>query len=148
MKILLAVMATSTLLLTGCGESTTKKQEVKPETVLSTLKKAGIPVAKGVVYTAETDTNKLLGRPNQYIAKANWADSRLSQQQEDMAGGTVEIFKSEDDLKARKEYVERIGKAMPMMAQYQYQKGLVLIRLDKALTPAQAAEYEKALNNL
>ncbi|WP_145964113.1 hypothetical protein [Chromobacterium phragmitis] len=146
MKSLFATVMVSVFLLTSCSESV--KQEVKPETVLSALKKAGIPIAKEVVYTAETDSNKLLGRPNQYVAKANWADGRLSQPQEDMAGGTVEIFKSEDDLKARKEYVERIGKTMPMMAQYQYHNGLVLIRLDKALTPTQAAEYEKALHSI
>lgn len=65
-----------------------------------------------------------------------------------MTGGTVEIFKDEADLKARKDYVDNIGKMMPAMAQYQYAKGLVLIRLDKALTPDQAAEYEKVLTSL
>jgi len=144
MKVLLALFTTITLLLAGCSS----KEEVKPEAVLSALQKAGIPIAKSEIYTAETDTNKQLGRPNQYIAKANWADSRLQQPAGDMAGGTVEIFKSEADLKARKDYVDNIGKAMPMMAQYQYSKGLVLIRLEKALTPEQAAEYEKVLNSL
>ncbi|WP_337881750.1 hypothetical protein [Chromobacterium haemolyticum] len=143
----LVVLAALTLgLLAGCSGGV--KQEHSPESVLSAFKKAGLPVEKQEVYTAETDSNKLLGRPNQYVAKANWADRRLEQSGESMKGGTVEIFKSEDDLRARKEYVERIGKAMPMMAQYQYQNGLVLIRLDKALTPDQAAEYQKVLGEI
>lgn len=42
MKVLLVLMTTITLLLTGCGS----KQEVKPEAVLSALQKAGIPIAR------------------------------------------------------------------------------------------------------
>jgi len=147
MKILLAMMAAGFVWAAGCSDALAKKA-VTPEVVLATFEKAGIPIADKEVYTAETDTNKLLGRPGQYIAKANWADSRLEQPNDDMAGGSVEIFRNERDLKARKDYVDNIGRAMPAMAQYQYRKGLVLIRLDKALTPAQAAEYEKALKGL
>ena len=134
------------MLLVGCGES--QQVSVTPSAVLESFKKAGIPVVKEEIYTAETDSNKLLGRPNQYTAKANWADSRLEQSAEDITGGTVEIFNNEADLNARKDYVEKIGKAMPMLVQYQYQHGLVLIRLDKSLSPAQAAEYEAALGSI
>jgi hypothetical protein len=147
MKILMAVLAAGFVWAVGCSDALARKA-VTPEVVIATFEKAGIPIGDKEVYTAETDVNKLLGRPGQYVAKANWADSRLRQPADDMAGGSVEIFRNERDLKARKAYVENIGRAMPTMAQYQYQKGLVLIRLDKALTPEQAAEYEKAIKAL
>lgn len=147
MKIVLAMLAASLVWAVGCSDALAAKP-VTPEVVLAKFEKAGIPIGDQEVYTAATDTNKLLGRPGQYVAKANWADNRLDQPAGDMAGGSVEIFRSARDLKARKTYVENIGRAMPAMAQYQYQKGLVLIRLDKALTPEQAAEYEKVLKTL
>jgi len=130
----------------GTQAAIASKLTLTPEAVLFEFKRAGIPISTEVIYTGETDTNHLLGRPHQYVAKANWADSRLEQAPDGMIGGTVEIFSNAEDLQARKQYVDEIGKAMPMLVQYQYQKDLVLIRLDKALSPGQAAEYEKALN--
>lgn len=142
-------------ILSGCsgedgkGKSSAEidsQQTLTTESVLATFKKAGIPISKEEVYTGETDTNHLLGRPHQYIAKANWADGRLEQSEDGLTGGTVEIFDNAEDLQTRQKYVDDIGKAMPMLVQYQFTKGTALIRLDKALSPSQAGEYEKALN--
>ncbi len=65
-----------------------------------------------------------------------------------MQGGTIEIFDDIETLEKRKKYIEEIGKSAPMFTQYQYSHKNVLIRLDKELTPPQAAEYEKILKSL
>ncbi|MDQ3373545.1 MAG: hypothetical protein M3521_06625 [Acidobacteriota bacterium] len=108
-----------------------------------------MPVEKEIIYSAETDPNKLLGRPNQYNEKINWVDKRIKQTSPDnVQGGTIEIFDDIETLEKRKKYIEEIGKSAPMFTQYQYSHKNVLIRLDKELTPPQAAEYEKILKSL
>ncbi|SNS20804.1 hypothetical protein SAMN06295912_102270 [Sphingomonas laterariae] len=111
--------------------------------VIDHFKKQGLPISDITVYTAENDPNKLLGRPNQYVAKANFFDTRHPA---DEANNTVEIFASEESAKARRDYVEAVTKDMPMLVQYQFLAGNILIRLDKAVTPAESEEYRKALD--
>lgn len=155
------------LLFAGCGGQVSKKSEPKRATkvekqaskdrepqkltaqdVVEVFQEAGIPLDKVVFHTAETDPNKLLGRPNQYTEKANWADTRLEQTGEDPIGGTVELFASDDDLQRRKSYIETISQSAPMLVEYIYAQKNALVRVSKDLTPDQAAEYEKALKSL
>jgi hypothetical protein len=122
---------------------------LKAEAVINAFKASGIPVRSEVIYTAETDPNKLLGRPNQYTEKASWADERLKQGATgELSGGTVEVFDSAESLERRKRYVEEIGKSVPFLAQYVYAHKNVLLRLDHSLTPKQAGEYENILKVL
>lgn len=117
------------------------------EEITNGLKKAGLHVDGAIVYTDATDTNKLLGRPNQYISKVNFADTQIDQAQtdpDDPIGGTVETFNNASDLQARKEYVESIEKKIPATMEYIYVNGNYLLRVSKQLTPAQAKEYETA----
>jgi len=118
------------------------------EGIYNAFKGAGIPVTQVEIYTAETDPNEFLGRPGQYTAKASWADSRLEQVEGDLRGGTVELFQSQGDLQERKAYIEAIDKAFPFLMEYTYARGSYLLRLDHGLTPVQAAEYEKVLEDL
>jgi hypothetical protein len=118
---------------------------VTAESVVKSLKDAGLPIDNIVVYTAETDTNKLLGRPNQYISKVNFGDTRIK---DNTDNGTVEVFANAQDAKSRKDYIETITKGSPLFLQYIYLKDKVLLRVDKALTPTQAAEYEAALGKI
>jgi len=118
------------------------------ESIYNAFKGAGIPVTQVEIYTAETDPNELLGRPGQYVAKANWADSRLEQVEGDLRGGTVELFLSQDDLQGRKGYIEAVTQGIPALIEYTYARGNFLLRLDHGLTPVQAAEYQEVLEDL
>lgn len=115
--------------------------------VVERLKTAGLPIGEIVAYTAESDPNKLLGRPNQYTGKANFHDTRLpaTPDMSTSGGGSVEIFATEADTQARKTYVEGLGKQMPALVEYDYLAGRVLLRLSRALSPEQARQYEQAL---
>jgi hypothetical protein len=115
------------------------------EGISNGLKANGLPMANIVVLTEETDTNKLLGRPNQYTSKTSFEDTRVT---DSKVGGTVEVFANPTDAKTRKDYVERISSSSPMFLQYIYLKGNVLVRIEKELTPSQAAEYEAALSKI
>ena len=138
-------LAAGALLTVACGSpAPTARAAATPESVIAHLKAAGLPISKPVIYTAETDTNKLLGRPNQYTAKANWHDDRAPDGDD---GTTVEIFATDADRKTRQDYVAAIAKT-PIFAEYAYSRGLVLLRVSGKLTPDQAAEYERALQTL
>lgn len=119
------------------------------EVVLATLKGAGIPIGESVTYTAETDVNKLLGRPNGYVGKINFLDARITRTRPDSFptedGRSIEVFANADGAKARKDYIDALGKGSPTFVEYSYLKGRSLVRVSKTLTPLQAAEYETAL---
>lgn len=121
------------------------------EEICNELKNNNNNIGKIVVYTEETDSNNLLGRPNQYTSKVNFADNRISQEyveENDAKGGTIEVFNNKTDMKKRKEYIEQISNSSSMFAQYIYSKGNILLRLEKDLTPEQAQEYEKIFNQI
>lgn len=153
--LLLVVLALS---LAGCGDTpvtstpaaTSTPVPVKsPDatTIVQRLKAAGMPVGDVVAWTAETDPNHLLGRPSQYISKATFRDTRIPATADPSvdAGGDVEVFNNESDLKARKDYIEAIVKSTPLVVQYVYGSNVALLRLSKILTPDQAAQYQQAL---
>lgn len=124
-----------------------QSKNMTAEDICSELKNSNSNIGKIVVYTSETDMNNLLGRPNQYTSKVNFADNRISQEyveENDAKGGTIEVFGNKTDMEKRKEYIEQISNSSSMFAQYIYSKGNVLLRLEKELTPEQAKEYEEA----
>jgi hypothetical protein len=103
------------------------------------------------VYTADTDPNKLLGRPGGYLSKTAFTDSRvqpslLGTNANSLGhGGSVEVFADEGAATTRRNYLQEIGKRAPLFTEYDYQNGTALLRVSHQLTPAQAAEYEAAL---
>ncbi len=103
-------------------------------------------------YTEDNDPNSLLGRPDRYIQKSSWADTRAEQPDPEFddtpTGETVEIFESETQLQKRKAYIEEIAADLPMAVQYFYVKGKVMVRIHKDLTPSEADEYGQALQEL
>ena len=126
-------------------------KELTAEEIVNKLKEKNSNIGKIVVYTAETDLNELLGRPNQYTSKVQFADNRLSQEfveENDAAGGTVEVFENEKDMNNRKEYIESISSQASIFAEYTYSAGNALLRLDNELTPEQAKEYEEAFYSI
>jgi hypothetical protein len=122
--------------------------------VLQELKDRELPVGESVVYTAKTDPNDLLGRPNQYTSKVNFTDTRLKpdpiagEKFDVQNGGSIEVFENKNDAIRRKEYVESIGKGFSPISEYTYREGSVLLRLSHRLLPKQAAEYENALKDI
>lgn len=118
--------------------------------VIHAFRSAGLPIGDVVEFTAETDSNSLLGRPNQYIQKVNWKDTRIEEQGDPgvSTGGTVEVFLTVGDLEARKAYVETISASASFLAEYSFANGLVLIRLSHDLTPDEAKGYENVLMGL
>ena len=159
-----SVILTFAFLLSGCQSSQTvtpvanqeiktattftPPQSLKAEEVLNALKAANLPIEKELVFTAEDDPNKLLGRPNQYTGKASWNDKRVEPLTPKDRSMTVEVFASTEDLENRRKYVESVTKAMSPLAEYQYVHKNALLRLNHKLTPQQAAEYEKVLKSL
>ncbi len=95
-------------------------------------------------YTAASDRNNLLGRPNQYIAKSNWHDGRDSN-----ANGTysIEAFASAADLAARKTYIQSVTKGVAFLCEYDSAHGLMLLRISCTLTPDQEKQYESAIDS-
>ena len=111
-----------------------------------------IPTAKqSIVITDENDKNHLLGRPGQYTSRVTFTDSRIKPadveglDQDDVErGGMIEVFANPADAKTRSDYIQAIVKKMPAWLEYDYPHGIYLVRVSKFLTPAQAAEYDKA----
>lgn len=129
--------------------NTTASQEssLTGKQVVDALKNAGIPITKEVVFTEETDPNKLLNRPNQYIEKISWDDARMK----DSSGKenvTLEVFKNDGDLQDRKGYIEKVNKTASFFNQYIYVHKNVLLRINHQLLPKQAEEYEKVFKTL
>lgn len=121
--------------------------ELIADTVLLKFKEASLPVIDEVKYTEETDTNNLLGRPNQYIGKINFSDKR-TKAKTIKQGNSIEVFKTAEDLERRKTYIEGFSKQGGVFLQYIYTHKNVLLRLDHQLLPKEAAEYETALKSL
>lgn len=121
-------------------------QPMSAEELAKALKSAGLPIENIIVYTEDNDPNKLLGRPNQYISKANFADTTVEQESDkgNPVGGSIETFSNAADLKTRKDYCESISKSSPMFAQYYYVNGNYLLRIDNDVTPTNAKKYEAA----
>lgn len=116
--------------------------------IIAAFKNGGLPVGTVEIYDASTDPNELLGRPGQYTAKLNFADTGLEQYGESLTGGSLESFSSEKDLQNRVDYIKSITESMPGLVEYQYVNGLMLLRLDKGLTPDQAAAYDTVFQGL
>jgi hypothetical protein len=162
-KIMYLFLLILPVVLPACGNtSTTPGQTSRPsataisnptsktaEQIIQQLAAAGLPVQEIYVFTAKNDTNHLLGRPGQYIGKASWSDSRIKSTSADgyyevSDGGSVEVFASLANARSRFAYIQQISKSASTLAEYEYQQGLYILRLSKALTPIQAKAYQDA----
>jgi hypothetical protein len=135
------------------GSAATSSPSPKPlpdaATLLTSIKSEGVPIDGLVDYTPENDPNHLLGRPHQYVHKANWHDSRIAASADfDIdGGGSIETFAVEADLASRVAYVSHIAQSASQFAEYEYSSvsGLFFLRLSHYLTPNQANDYVVAL---
>lgn len=132
MKKLISILLCSLMILglIGCGAS---NKAYTAEEYGNKLKEAGLAIDNVEVTTAENDKNQLMGRPNQYTSKINFDN------------GSIEVFENKKDAEARKEYIDNIGKKLPLVAEYSYiNDSGTLLRLDKKVTPDDAKKYEDA----
>jgi hypothetical protein len=145
--------ATSILLAATACSSSGSSEALTAEQVTQKLAEKVPSVTLTKAYTAEDDPNKLLGRPGQYTSKTAFADSRVPKEglpadnTQTEHGGGVEVFPDEAGANARKELIQKLGQSMGgLIAEYDYVKGGVLVRVSSKLTPDQAKEYETALS--
>ena len=125
---------------------------VTADAVIAKFKSAKLPLGTVLVVTAANDPNHLLGRPNGYVSKDSWTDTRVSADQATDTtagsvdlGGSVEVFASAADAQARETYIQGILKADPMFGtEYDFIVGDALIRVSQVLTPAQVQAYAAA----
>ncbi|MGV9775385.1 hypothetical protein [Streptosporangium sp. NPDC003464] len=137
--------------LVACGGPTT---DLDAAGVVKALSQQGLPVTLTVTYTADNDPNKLLGRPNGYVSKASFTDQRvdtskvIGKEGDVDLGGSVEVFEDTGQAEQRADYIQEIGKKMPMLGEYDYVAGPVLVRVSKELTPRDAQAFEAALSKI
>lgn len=139
-----------TLGLTACST------EAPPQrTAITIVKAIATKVASarpGFDYTADTDPNQLLGKPNGYLSEATFTDNRISPA--DTAGvrpgsvqrgGSVEVFADAASATIRQQRLGKLERDAPLPSrEYMFTDGPALLRLSGRLTPGQAAEYAAA----
>lgn len=121
------------------------------EDLLRELKEINSNLSDIQAFTADNDPNGSLGRPNQYVSKADFSDFRVEQIGEYLCGGTIETFLTKEDCQARADYLRLMSD--PSLGafgvnQYIYQYDRVLFRVDYDLTPEQAEEYHKQMTDI
>jgi hypothetical protein len=125
--------------------------EITAAEVLISLIEAGLPIGDYIAYTVETDPNELLGRPGGYVSKVNFQDTRLTQQSTDHSvrdGGSIEVYPDAAGAEGRSEYIKALGQVFSPSVEYHFLAKNVLLRLSHRLLPAQAEEYNLALETL
>lgn len=115
---------------------------VSASTYIKKLKDAGLSIGTVISYDAITDPNELLGKPNQYVSKSNFADTTLIQQfSDDPNGGSVELFTNAVDVNARKELLR--GQTS-IFTEYYFINGFALLRISRSLETELAEKYRVA----
>lgn len=135
----------------SAASSTPAAETPDAESVVKSLAESIGDAQPATVYTAATDPNNLLGRPGGYTSKADFTDGRAKPKLDDEVqnGGSVEVYADPAEAEERATFVaETLDKMKIFGTEYHYLKGGILLRVSGALTPEQAAEYEKALDQL
>lgn len=138
----IAICIALSFLLVSC-QSALVESRIEPGELRSAITASELPVRDVVEFTAETDPNDQIGRPNGYIAKFSWTDEREPNFQ-----CTVEFFSSVEDLDLRKRHLEQVHAAMPLTRQYVFIRKNAILRVPLKLTPDQASRYEAILKAL
>jgi len=156
-SVAVAASPTSTPTPTGTPEiatstSTPASATLDANAITTQLQAAGLPMSDVIVYDETTDPNNLLGRPNGYLSKTAFKDSRCTQDDTDPGGiengGGIEVFPDHSGAQARADYIQTIAKASPLLNEYDYVAGNALLRLSTQLAPTQANEYKAAFEKV
>ena len=144
---LIALTLSSTLIAEAKLKANTNRvSQISAEKVLKSLAEQGLPIVNEIIFDAKTDPNRLLGRPGGYLSKVSFFDARyLDRDSDGNYQHTIEVFVTPAAAQTRKRYIEKVTNGVPFLAQYQFNSGRILLRLDKALTPDEADKYNAAL---
>lgn len=153
-----AILAASTaavLLVAGCSSTGPTARATDAQVIVDQIAQKVPTARKTLVVTARNDPNKLLGTPRPYPSKTEFVDTRLDQGVDVVggvpAGGTVKVFGDESQATARRVHLQNAAisaGAASAAAEYDYISGPVLLRVSHNLTPAQAAGYSAALDEI
>ncbi|MEP7369130.1 MAG: hypothetical protein ABI662_05710 [Dermatophilaceae bacterium] len=163
----ISLIAATTLVLTGCGGDTTpasKPSTNSPTTVAATAApstalggdaatasakkiQALVPsVLKVVTITKDNDPNPIFGQPGSYVSaaviyeKANTCTTLVV-----ACGAKVEVYKSVADATARGKYLLGMKKTGAIVGgEYDYLRGVAVLRVFGGLTPSLAEKYHAA----
>jgi hypothetical protein len=148
-----AVVLATTVAVTVSDASAARTPR-NAQQVVQGLAKA-LPIQLVITYTASSDPNHLLGRPNGYTSKAAFTDARVSSAAPGTQvgainkGGSVEVFSSPSAATARDHYVQTLLKDLPILgSEYDYVSGNVLLRLSGYYVPSQAQQFKSVLGTL
>lgn len=133
--------------------SPTPKPPLTALAVVQGLAKLDQHIKLSITYTARNDPNHLLGRPNGYVSKTAFLDTRINQSQFTHAdlggvdpGGSVEYFSTANLAAHRARYIQSLQAGSPMFGtEYDYLDGGVLLRVSGHLVPSQATKYKREL---
>lgn len=105
-----------------------------------------------VVFTEETDPNKLLGQPGGYTSKVAFADSRIDPAEVHAfslgsveRGGSIEVFADPAQAKQRSDYIRSTTEGRLVGAEHHFLAEGILVRVIARLSTTQAADYDTAL---
>jgi hypothetical protein len=157
----LAVVVLVAALLAGCGGRRPVPQATRPAPVTITaaglmdkVSRSSLPIAKVRCYTTADDPNGLLGKAGQYAGRCAWHDTRIADPFPEVTeqdgpptiiGGSIEVFERPGDAMRRAGYLESFDDLSPEWHWIVPSGGIVLLRVSRELTRAQADAYHDAL---
>ncbi|EIV95685.1 hypothetical protein [Frankia sp. QA3] len=125
------------------------------EQVAIRLAEAGLPLHTTVVYTAATDPDRLLGTAGGYSSRIAFSDPRVGSNEVAGApagaierGGAIEAFRDAAAAQRRATRLLTVTENNPLITEYVYVRGGVVVRVSLVLTEQQAKGYEAALQRL
>ena len=123
---------------TNANQAAPKAEVLKLNDVIKAFQAANMPLGQLEFFNANSDPDKLLGKPNQYTEKAIW-------QTKAGMGHSVEVFAGDADLQARKKFYETDKKTA---GDFLITHKNVLVRIHKEMVPETVARFEQTLKAL
>jgi len=143
---------------TGAAKEDTQQVAVglkTAEQVATAVEQSVSSMTTTVEYTAATDPDHLLGKPNGYLSKVAFTDSRVQSADVEgtkpdavARGGCVETFATAAQARARAKAIEQGSEGSVSAGEYHYVIGTSLLRVSQVLTTAQAEDYALAARTL
>ncbi len=139
----------------GQGDAGGLLTNLTAEQVAIRLAEAGLPLRTTVVYTAASDPDRLLDAAGGYFSRIAFSDPRVGSNEMAGApagaierGGAVETFRDAAAAQRRATRLQTVTETNPLVTEYVYVRGGVVLRVSLVLTEDQAKGYETALQRL
>lgn len=111
--------------------------------ICSALLKDGMPVRTFYRYTADSDPDGLLGKPNGYTSRADFEDSESGELR-----GIVEVFPDNASATLRLTSLATLDKSGDTASEQRYRYDNVLLRLPAAFSAEKCLAYEESLRRV